>query len=424
MRLIDRLSPPASQQRATISDTAYVTTYPGGPREQILNSFQSYVEDGYKANGVVFAVTMARLALFAQARFRFADNRTGRKFGNTDLGILETPWPNGTTGDLLARMEQDVSLAGNAFIRRATPTMLERLRPDLVDIISAEHFSGALEVVGYAYWRDGRGTGGDPEYFPVDEVAHWAPIPDPMASFRGMSWLTSVVREINADSAQTDHKNAFFANAATPNMLVRYPAPIDDETAQAISARIAARHGGAENAWKTLVVDQGADVTMIGSTFEQMAFTATQAAGEGRICIASGVPAQVVGIAAGLAAGTFANYEQAFKAFAGGIMAWNWTSAAGALAKLVTVPDGSRLAISTEDIPALQDAETARAEASQTGATAIQVLINAGYDADAAVAAVNNGDLSLLLGQHSGLVSVQMQAPGSTPAPPAGGTPK
>lgn len=420
MRLIDRLTGAATVQRDTISDTAFVTTYPGGNRETVLNSFQSYVEDGYKANGVVFAVTMARLALFSQARFRFADNRTGRKYGTADLAILETPWPNGTTGDLLARMEQDVSLAGNAFIRLAAPDMLERLRPDLVDIVSGVHPSGALEVVGYAYWREGRGTG-DPEYHVVDEVAHWAPIPDPMATFRGMSWLTPVVREINADSAQTDHKTAFFENAATPNMLIRYPAPIDDDTADRISKRIAARHGGAENAWKTLVVDQGADVTMIGSSFEQMAFSTTQAAGEGRICIASGVPAQVVGIAAGLAAGTFANYEQAFKAFAGGIMAWNWSSAAGALAKLVAVPAGSRLAISTEDIPALQDAETARAEASMTGATAIQVLINSGYTADAAVSAVNNGDLSLLLGQHSGLVSVQMQAPGSVPASPAGG---
>lgn len=419
MRLIDRLGSTPTAQRALAAEQ-YFTTYPGSDRESLTHSFQSYVEDGYKANGVVFAVTMARLALFSQAQFRFADSRTGRKFGTADLALLETPWPNGTTGDLLARMEQDASLAGNAFVRKAAPDMLERLQPDLVDIISADHPSGADVVIGFAYWRDGRGSG-EAEYYTVDEVAHWAPIPDPCASFRGMSWLTPVVREINSDSAQTDHKQAFFDNAATPNMLIRYPVSLDPAKAQVVADRIAARHGGAKNAWKTLVVDQGADVTMIGSSFEQMAFTATQAAGEGRICIASGVPAQVVGIAAGLAAGTFENYEQAFKAFANGVMAMNWMSVSAALAKLVTVPAGARLTISTEDIPALQDAETARAEASMTGATAIQVLINSGYSADAAVAAVNNGDLSQLLGQHSGLVSVQMQAPGSTPAAPAGG---
>jgi hypothetical protein len=30
-------------------------------------------------------------------------------------------------------------------------------------------------------------------------VAHWSPIPDPLANFRGMSWLTPVLREIDAD---------------------------------------------------------------------------------------------------------------------------------------------------------------------------------------------------------------------------------
>src|SRR5258708_5068477 len=31
-------------------------------------------------------------------------------FGNTDLRILEEPWPDDSTGELMVRMEQDVSL--------------------------------------------------------------------------------------------------------------------------------------------------------------------------------------------------------------------------------------------------------------------------------------------------------------------------
>lgn len=420
-RLWDRLfgSPAPSSQRALSAFGPTWSWTPNGGNEALTHSFASYVEDGYKRNGVVFAVQIARLNLFSQGELKFRNNSDKRIFGTEALALLERPWPGGTTADLLARMEQDVSFAGNAYVRRAAPDMLERLRPDLVDVVSVEDDSGARMVVGYTYWRDGRGSHEEPEFFDVADVAHWSPIPDPMRAFVGMSWLTPVTREIDSDAAMIDYKQAFFDNAATPNMLVRYPVPLDSERAETISRRIAARHGGASNAWRTMVIDQGADVSMIGSSFEQMAFAAVQAAGENRICIAAGVPAQVVGISAGLDAGTFANYEQAFKAFANSTMSYNWQSCAAALQKLVAVPSGARLWVDLSDVPALQDAETARAEAAMTSATAIQVLINSGFVADAAVTAVNAGDLALLLGQHTGLVSVQMQAPGEAASAPS-----
>jgi hypothetical protein len=37
-------------------------------------------------------------------------------------------------------------------------------------------------------------------------VAHFAPIIDPLADFRGMSWLTPILREIQADQAMTRHQ--------------------------------------------------------------------------------------------------------------------------------------------------------------------------------------------------------------------------
>ena len=184
MRLLDRLTgtPAPSVQRAG-GMSQFMTTYWSKNRESLGSSFRAYAEEGYAGNGIVFAVVLARLSLFSEAEFKFR-SVDKQLFGTSALRLLENPWPNGTTGDLLARMEQDASLAGNSFIRRAAPDMLERLRPDLVDIISAQHFSGAEEVVGYAYWRDGRGKGA-PEYYPVEDIAHWAPVPDPMASFRG-----------------------------------------------------------------------------------------------------------------------------------------------------------------------------------------------------------------------------------------------
>jgi hypothetical protein len=75
--------------------------------EPIEANFQGYVQGAYKSNGVVFACMAARQLLFSEARFQFRQLRGGRPgdlFGSPELAILETPWTNGTTGDLLTRM--------------------------------------------------------------------------------------------------------------------------------------------------------------------------------------------------------------------------------------------------------------------------------------------------------------------------------
>jgi len=84
--------------------------------EDIENNFVSYCQSLYKANGVVYAVMGARRLLFRQARFMwqdFFDGEEGPLFWTPELEVLRRPWRNGTTGELLARMDQDVSLGGN-----------------------------------------------------------------------------------------------------------------------------------------------------------------------------------------------------------------------------------------------------------------------------------------------------------------------
>jgi hypothetical protein len=76
------------------------------------------------------------------------------------------------------------------------------------------------DFLGIIYHPGGKYSGKDPVSFLAEEVSHFAPIPDPLAAYRGMSWLTPIVREIMGDSAATDHKLRFFENGATPNMVV------------------------------------------------------------------------------------------------------------------------------------------------------------------------------------------------------------
>ena len=385
------------------------TTYAASDSEPILPTLASYSTEGYQANGVVFACIGARLGLFAEATFKWRDLTSKRLFGSPELRLLEEPWPGGTTGELLARMEQDVSLAGNAFIALSGDgRSLMRLRPDNVDILS--HLEGSSrQVVGYVYWSDGRGVG-EPELFPVESVAHWSPIPDPLANWRGMSWLTPVAREINADQQMTAHKSAFLKNGATPNSLITYQQKLSRESLPIIQAQWQARYGGPDG-WKTAILDQGADFQVIGNTFEQMDFATVQGAGELRIAQAAGVPAIVAGLREGLDRNTMDNYGPALRRFADLTIRPNWRSACAALSKLLSVPTGARLWYDTTDIAALREGEQERAATMSTLSSAASTLLMAGYTAESITSALTANDLTLL--QHTGLLSVQLQKPGT-----------
>lgn len=388
---------------------ALQTSMDGSPVDPISHEFAAYVEAAYKANGIVFAVVLARLLLFSEARFRFRRYDDGSLHSSEALRLLERPWPGGTTRDLLARMEQDVSLAGNSYIYRAGPTRLRRLRPDWVQIILTEEGDRA----GYLYHPGGMNTGGKPDPLTVDEVAHYAPIPDPISSWRGMSWITPVVREIESDKQMTRHKQKFFENAATPNLLVTVAKKIKDTTARETFRReLDERYGGTEAAYRTMILDDGADAKVIGNDLQQMTFAAVQAAGENRIAAAGGVPAIVVGLKEGLQAATYSNYGQAMRRFAEMTTHPHWGFAAGDLSTVIDVPVCSELWYTASDIPALQQDARDQAEIMRAKALTAASLIRVGYVPEQVAKAVGLPDID-----HTGSIPVTLYPEGADPEP-------
>lgn len=384
--------------------------------EQIENNFAAYCTQVYKANGVVFAVIAARMLLFTEARFqwqRLEGGRPGDLFGTPELSILERPWPNGTTGELLARMEQDVSLAGNFYAVR-DGGRLRRLRPDWVEIVLSAPPAQALrsDVVGYGYHPGGI-RGGDPvEVFLPEEVCHWSPIPDPDAQYRGMSWLSPVIREVQGDAAATEHKLAFFTNGAKPGLVVSLKETVNAEEFKDFIKATNEAHQGPDKAYKTLYLGGGADVTVAGTDLRQLEFRNTQGAGETRIAAAGRVPPIIVGLSEGLQAATYSNYGQARRAFGDHWARPQWRSACAALESLLRSPAGTtRLWYDARDVAFLREDQKDAAEIQQIKAATIRQLVDAGYTPESVVASVEADDRALLV--HSGLYSVQLQPPGT-----------
>lgn len=390
-------------------------------REKVAQTTQA----AYRANGPVFALVLARLQVFSQVRFgwtRFKGSQPTDLFGTPELGVLENPWPGGTTADLLARMEVDVSHAGNSYIRRTKADRLNRMRPEWVTIILGSQENeddpsqaSDVEVAGYMYDP----PNGEAQMFFPDEVAHYAPIPDPWFHFLGMSWITPVIREMQGDSLSTEHKARFFENAATPNLVIRFDPSQTRKQVQDFKELLEEDHAGALNAYKTLYLGGGADATVVGANFQQMDFAATQGKGESRLASAAGVPPSWVGFSEGLQGSALnaGNFNSARRRFSDGTMVHLWTNACASLQSIVRPPQGASLWYDPR-IPFMREDAGDLAKIQEQEASTITALVREGFTPESAVMAVTNNDWSLL--KHTGLTSVQLLPPsnGSEPFDP------
>ncbi|MEU0393818.1 phage portal protein [Streptomyces sp. NPDC006208] len=406
-------------------------TQPGHASEKAPSDFPGYATL-FATNPVIWSCMVARQSVFSATRFQWQRLNKGRPsemFGSPELRLLEEPWVGGTTQDLLARMIQDADLAGNSYWTRMDSELV-RLRPDWVQIVLERRthpHGGHLGWKKYGYIFEEPGC--DPVFLWPEEVSHYAPTPDPLATYRGMSWLTPVLRESANDNLMAAHKRKFMENAATPNMVVRLSREVTPEAFEKFKSKMDSSHRGVENAYKTLYLGGGADVTVVGKDFQQLDFSNVQGAGETRIAAAAGVPPVIVGLSEGLKAATYSNYGQARRRFADGTIHPLWQNAAGSLSRLVK-PSGPssgavRLWYDARDVPFLREDRKDAAEIQGLQSRTIRALVDAGYEAESVKRAVMSEDWDLL--SHTGLFSVQLQKPGGTgpptePTPPEEGT--
>lgn len=393
-------------------------TLVGGDTEPADRSFIAFTRAAYETGGPVFACILARGLLFSEARFlwqQLDNGRPGELFRTAALRLLEQPWPSGTTGELLWRAEQDVSLAGNFFVRRMDGR-LWRLRPDWVSIVlgsrmDVDHPNLAIdaEVLGYV-WGPPEAKKEDKVALMPSEVAHWSPIPDPLSNYRGMSWITPIMREVQADRGATVHKERFFSNGATPNMVVTADATVDITEFSEFIELFQDKYEGAMNAYKTLFLGGGSSVQMVGSSMSDMDYKGIQGIGETRIAAAAGVPPIIAGFSEGLSSATYSNYSMARRKFGDHWARPQWRSFCAGMQKLLPKPQGgpSRLWYDDRDVAFLREDMGDEAEIRQKSAATVRTLVEGGWDPDAAVAYASSGNLTELAGQHTGRVSVQL----------------
>lgn len=375
----------------------------------------------YKSNGIVFACTAIRQRIFSQITFRFAgmnNGKVGKLFGGPEIDILNKPWPNGTSGDLATRAILDADTKGAFFGVRQGDTIYRRDPMKTSVVLSGNPLEDEfVDIMGYVYRP--KGKQGPVYTYTPSEMCHWTPVLDPDAAYpKGMSWVTPILREIRSDNSATDHKAQFFTNGATPNMVVKFPESVmNQEQFDKFKAKMEAEYSGSRGAGKTLYLAPGADVEVVGKDFKEMDFSETQGRDETRIASAAGVPPVLVGLKESLAGSSLnqGNFAAARRSFADGTMSDLYRGFVSSLETIVPAPQAkgpAKLWFDISQVPFFREDRGDAATIRSTQATTIKQLIDAGYQPDSVIAAMEAEDFGLLV--HSGLYSVQLQPAGTT----------
>lgn len=370
----------------------------------------------FRSNPVVFALCDVRAKAIGEARFQWrdrVDGRPGKYFGSPELARLEQPWPGATTRTLVTRMVQDVDLAGNAYVMRIGDGVA-RLRPDWVMVViespSGDPNDARARVKGYQYHPYGFGNSPDGATVDIlpEDMCHWMPTPDPAFRHRGISWITTALAEVVADSDITGYKSRFFQNGATVSTVLTTPEGVKGEQFETAKKKFLAEHAGEENAHKVLFLSYGSDVKTIGSDPESAQMKILQGASETRIAAAAGVPPVIAGFSEGLSSTSYAAYAASRRRFADYTLHPLLGSLAEALQNLVDLPDGADpfLTYDPRDISHFQEDTKDASTIQQQNAATISTLFQAGFDPTTIVEAVTTGELVRL--KHLGGTSAQV----------------
>lgn len=364
-------------------------------------------------NGTVYGIVRTRVDLFAQARFCWKRLGSGPMpmasdvFTNQQLAPLDNP------ASVLEWCELDAAASGNSYWV-LDGGVLRRLPPSWCTIVLGSEYhpdqpgvAWDARPVGLIYLPAGR-SASEAETFLWSEVAHYCPERDPEARWRGMSYLRPAMEDVASDNGARRYLTKFFENNATPNMAVVFPPEIGKEVVEAYRDFFLEKHEGVGKAFRTAFLGAGADLKVVGVNLKDLDTEAVRNQVHLDIAMAAGVPSMAIG----LLQVNYANSKESNRALADRKLRYLWLKAVEAFRPLIgPVPALSELWYDASGISALQADAIDDAQVMQTKLTSMEIGIRAGLEPGSVIAAVSTGDVAKV--NHTGLVSVQLQAPGS-----------
>lgn len=269
-----------------------------------------------RASSVVFACVAWMARTFPEAPLRVQQKRGGDLVPQPEhplTALVATPNPYYAGLLLWQATIADWVYAGNAYWAKirggdGRPTRLWWLPAACVE----PRWDDALSYIDYYdYTVDGQTVRLDPQ-----DVVHFRYGLDPENVRKGTSPLRAVLREVLTDEEAAAFSSALLKNVGVPGVVLapdpsaaQVGPPLTLEEAEIVKGDFVAKFGG-DRRGEPLVLGRPMRVSTLSFSPDQMDLGRLRELPEERISAAIGIPAGVVGLGAGLARNTYANYAE------------------------------------------------------------------------------------------------------------------
>lgn len=326
-----------------------------------LTDYQSYADEGFAGNAIIYAAIMYKVRAIAFAPLRaYVGNPDTPKLAPVThplAQLLARPNEHQSWMEFQQQQVMYINLSGNSYTfldRKAgqpLPTALYALRPDRVKIVPGDN-----AIKGYYYNPQGMGLR---DGFPIlpQNIIH-VKFPNPNDPLEGMGYglspVSSIAKVTNVDNMVTSFLYHFFQRGGAGMMALQFQGALSDDTIARLRNEWMEIYGGYENWHKPLVLDQSGEVARLTPPFDELGFELIDSRDEYRTCMAFGVDGMLVGARSGGQRNTYSNFEQADRGF--------WQNTMQPDLGLFEVDyqyslrgeDGAWCAFDTSDVPALK----------------------------------------------------------------------
>lgn len=281
------------------------------------SSFESFAQQGYARNELVWACITKKAAELPQATLRVYPDPDGEgepMDGHRLRKVLEAPNEVTNEHEFWAMQVVYKDLAGSAFtlVERARdggPAALWPLRPDMVRVQPSKTDPRAWR---WLYCPDPM----QPEWaIPVDQQDMIrVRYPNPLDPYFGQAPLRPAARATSLDNGATEYVSDLLRNQAVPGIIIETQDAVNDEITGRLKAKWVRAFSGRRRG-EPAFLQRGMKVQTVGLTLTQLEFPDLRTIAESRICMALHVPPILVGAKVGLDRSTFANYGEARVSF-------------------------------------------------------------------------------------------------------------
>lgn len=275
--------------------------------------YLTYAKEGYQKNELVFACIEELSTSAAEPKWMA---KVGAEWVHEGLAvdILNRPNPFMDGYEFLATIIMHRALAGNAYAlvvrsRSGKPVELWLLRPDRVSVVPhRQRF-----VSHYEY-----DTGdGDFVELPVEDVIHWK-TRNPVNDFYGQPALMAIAGRVDIDNYMRDFVRTYFTNAGVPSGLLNVKGKLGEAARAELRNRHRQNYGGPSGWHELMIIDQSeASFTAMTANLgpQGLVIPELDEISEARICMAFGVPPELMGARVGMQNSSYAQKRSARESF-------------------------------------------------------------------------------------------------------------